>query len=170
MSKEKNIKRNNKSDLIKVGIGAVNLSVLSYKIIPWTAPAHLVINNFNWKYMLVITVLLFLFVKLMPFAKGHESLWVFVLGAIAFLPVNIKVGIFLVTIIMDINPFVIAVWSVVIAMALCSVEEIVLGTIARILWRNQVETKVEEEEKGLLQLSMEMYELEAELRKYDSRY
>ena len=113
--------------------------------------------------LLVITVLLFLFVKLMPFAKGHESLWVFVLGAIAFLPVNIKVGIFLVTIIMDINPFVIA-------MALCSVEEIVLGTIARILWRNQVETKVEEEEKGLLQLSMEMYELEAELRKYDSRY
>ena len=170
MSKVRSVKRNDKSDLLKAGIAALNLAALSYNVLPWKVSSFHVLDCFNWKYMVVITVLLFLLVKMMPFTKGYENLWVFVLGAFAFLPVNIKMGVFVAKFIMDINPFVIAIWSIVIAMALCSVEEIFLGTIARIIWRNQVEEKVVEEEEGLLQLCMEMYETEAKLRDFDSKF
>ncbi len=170
MSEVRNVKRNGRSDLLKAGIAALNLAALSYNVLPWNMSSPHVIECFNWKYIVVITVLLFLLVKMMPFTKGYENLWVFVLGAVAFLPVNIKMGIFAAKNIMDINPFVIAIWSIVIAMALCSVEEIILGTIARIIWRNQVEEKVEEEEEGLLQLCMKIYEDEVRVRDMDSKY
>ena len=170
MSEVRNVRRNGRSDLLKAGIAALNLVALSYNVLPWNISSPHVLDCFNWKYIVVITVLLFVIVKMMPFTKGYENLWVFVIGAFAFLPVNIKMGIFAAKIIMDINPFVVAIWSIVFAMVLCSVEEIILGTIARIIWRNQVEEKVDEEEEGLLQLCMEMYEDEIKIRDMYSKY
>lgn len=174
--KKKKINRNAMGNLIKFTLAAVILSFLSGKIIkgvktPWLDVCGYYIYEVNWIYLLVVIILIFLMVQVMPFTKSYENIWVFLFGVITFIPVNIKVAYFIeeIMFIFKYN-FIKGIWCVVFFFVLLSVEEILLGVIARFIWKNQVEFMDEEECQGYLQLCMKCDEYEQERGLNEQRY
>jgi hypothetical protein len=162
------INRNTAGDFVKATIGAINLSLLSSRIFIAEKTQGFLdncyyIEEFNWGYLVAIIVLILLMVKMMPFTKSYENIWVFLLTFISFLPLSIKVAFFLEEILFNYNNnFVRVIWFVILGVIIISVEEIVMGIVARFIWKNQIEFK-DDEDKGYLQLCREWYESGDEL-------
>lgn len=91
-----------------------------------------------WPMGLVLTAI-FLYVAYSKNCRGCESTWLFLLIAVAFLPLNIALSISF----FDLSRLFIAGMigrlsaAVLMLSALFSLEEIVIGIIGRIIWKNQ---------------------------------
>ena len=87
---------------------------------------------------------LFFSIWLLPHVKKHESLWMFVLSAISLMPANIRAILLILN--LDFLKSDIFVYQLIKGVfyfiVLLSVEEVVLGTITRQIWRHQFATVV----------------------------
>lgn len=149
------IKRNAMEDFAKAMLGAMNLSLISSRIFieekaQRVFGTYYYVEKFSWEYVVIIAAVILLLVKVMPFTKSYENIWVFLLTFIAFFPMNIKLASFIERNVFEWNGFLRGIWFVFLWFVLFSVEEIVMGLIARLIWRKQKEFK--EEKGGYLQL------------------
>lgn len=92
----------------------------------------------GWKYFVIAFLSLFLMIKITAFTKNNESLWVFFILFIVTIPINIQITYKIMKYCFeDLNLLFATVYRIVIFQALLSIEEIVAGVIARILWPRQ---------------------------------
>ena len=94
-------------------------------------------------FLLLCVISLFITVGTVPLFRKRESLFMFILVAIAGLPVNIRLACWLVfegIIGSDFLPVDIL-WAVFLCCVLFSVEEIVFGVITRMIWKRQYRLK-----------------------------
>lgn len=136
------IKRNAMGDFAKAMLGAMNLSLISSRIFieekaQRVFGTYYYVEKFSWEYVVIIAAVILLLVKLMPFTKAYENIWVFLLTFISFVPMNIKLASFIERNIFEWNGFLRGIWFVFLWFVLFSVEEIVMGLIARLIWRKQ---------------------------------
>ncbi len=154
---EMSINRNAVGDFVKATIGAINLSLLSTQTFITEEKQGLInncyhIKEFNWGYLVAIMVLILLMVKIMPFTRSYENVWVFFLTFISFLLVNIKVAFLLGKMMFSYNnKLERLIWRVVLGIILVSVEEIIMAIFTRFIWKTQVEFK-DNEDKGYMQM------------------
>ena len=95
-------------------------------------------------FLLLCVISLFITVGTVPLFRKRESLFMFILVAIAGLPVNIRLACWLVfegIIGSDFLPVDIL-WTVFLCCVLFSVEEIAFGVITRMIWKRQYRLKV----------------------------
>lgn len=168
------VKRNSVGDFAKAMLGAANLSLMSSQIfvegkMKGALRTYYYADKFNWEYVLIIAATILLLVKIMPFTKSYENIWVFLFTFTAFIPMNIKLADFIQRIVFEWTGFLRGIWCVILWFVLISVEEIVMGLIARLIWRKQKEFKHEEKE-GYLQLCKESDELAHKLSRELSDY
>lgn len=115
-----------------------NLCLLLLMIIPLISTIGYVCSR-STGLLLATGIYFFLFVWLVPICKHKENLWMFILVAIASVPINILViyeAIFvgLLTETPIVAKFL---WGVLLYCVVFSVEEIVFGLVTRIIWRKQ---------------------------------
>lgn len=99
--------------------------------------------NLKSYYLLVLAVIsLFGIIALMPVFKRHESLWMFVLSAVVFLPENLMAVCYF--IMEDIYGVVLnEMMGFLVFCMLFSVEQLALGVATRFLWRRQCRLKLD---------------------------
>ena len=95
-------------------------------------------------FLLLCVISLFITVGTVPLFRKRESLFMFILVAIAGLPVNIRLACWLVFegIIGSDFLSVDILWAVFLCCVLFSVEEIAFGVITRMIWKRQYRLKV----------------------------
>lgn len=96
--------------------------------------------------MAISIIMLFLLVLFVPLMRGNENVWMFILSTITLVPINIRLVkhiINLLSIDFESSFFNITV-AITIYLVLFNIEEIVLGTIVRLLKPNQLEFTFDE--------------------------
>lgn len=93
--------------------------------------------SFKSLHFIVLAVIsLFAIIAVMPVFRRHESLWMFVLSAVIFLPENLMAVYYF--ILEDLYGVVLnEIMGFVAFCILFSAEQIILGVATRILWRRQ---------------------------------
>ncbi|MCD8005948.1 MAG: hypothetical protein LUF29_03090 [Oscillospiraceae bacterium] len=85
----------------------------------------------------IAIIAIFVVVKMLPFAKGHESIWIFLLSSILSIPFNMK----LISSMLwraELDMFSLkVVFCVFMYVVLYCAEEIILGSVSRKLWKRQ---------------------------------
>ena len=87
----------------------------------------------------VSIIAMYLIIGLIPFTRGYESRWIFLLSSLASIPINIR----LVTLVMgnsliEQNIAILYVMRcIMIYIVVFCIEEIILGFFARLIWKNQ---------------------------------
>lgn len=98
----------------------------------------------SWFVLWICVLSLFVVVGAVPLFRRRESLYMFLLVAVAGLPINIRISYWLVS--RSFFSMGIFIGDVLCVMLLCcvffSVEEIVFGVITRLIWRRQYKIKV----------------------------
>lgn len=109
-------------------------------LVPLTFSFLFIILN-SYLMLALCIISLFAIVGIMPVFRRYESLWVFILSAAVFLPENlIAVWLFICE---DLCGAVInELTGIIVFLALFSLEQIILGVAARILWRRQCRLKL----------------------------
>lgn len=94
--------------------------------------------------LLLCVLSLFIIVGTVPLFKKRESLFMFILVAVAGLPVNIRLAYWLVFDGIISSGFLIGdiLWVAFLCCVLFSVEEIAFGVITRMIWKKQYRLKV----------------------------
>ena len=93
----------------------------------------------SWVPLIPLVPALFLAAAVLPAARGHENLWMFLLVASAAVPLNLRA----VLLALDLPPLsagpapVTWLRGLVLALVLFSAEELVLGLAARLIWPRQ---------------------------------
>lgn len=114
-----------------------NLCLLLLMIIPLISTIGYVCSR-SASLLLATGVYFFLFVWLVPICKHKENLWMFILVAIASIPLNIKMcNMAFVGLLAEMPILVKFLWVVLLYCILFSVEEIVFGFVTRVIWRKQ---------------------------------
>lgn len=95
-------------------------------------------------FLLLCVLSLFIVVGTVPLFRKRESLFMFILVAIAGLPVNIRLAYWLVFDGFISSGFLVGdiLWMAFLCCVLFSVEEIVFGIITRMIWKKQYRLKV----------------------------
>lgn len=95
-------------------------------------------------FLLLCVLSLFIVVGTVPLFRKRESLFMFILVAVAGLPVNIRLAYWLVFESFINSDFLFGdiLWMAFLCCVLFSVEEIVFGVITRIIWKKQYRLKV----------------------------
>lgn len=116
---------------------------LSIGLLPVLLSIAFTIND-SWIVALIGIISLFLVVGLVSLFKRRESLYMFILVAIAGLPVNIKLSFWLMSEDYINSGFVIGnvLWLPLLCCIFFSVEEIAFGIITRTIWRRQYKIKI----------------------------
>ena len=88
---------------------------------------------------MISIVVIYLLVAILPCARHYENIWVFFLSIFASIPFNIKLIDILARAIFFENDFVLLhiLRCALIYVILFCVEEIILGAVARFVWRRQ---------------------------------
>lgn len=111
---------------------------LATGFVPLLFSTAFMINKSNS--LLIICVLsLFIIVGTMPLFRKAESLWMFILVAIAGVPVNAGMSYYIMsTEIITCESIVSSfAWGVMLFCVMFSIEEIIFGVITRLIWRKQ---------------------------------
>lgn len=88
--------------------------------------------------IMLITIGMFLFVKLMPKCKYCENLWMFFLTAVVSGPINIHAVFFIQSEYLEDQIIIYKIpICILLFIILLSAEEITIGTITRFFWRKQ---------------------------------
>lgn len=88
---------------------------------------------------------MFLFVRIMPKCKYYENLWMFFLTAVASLPINVKIPLLILSEhFYNQRPVFKILTITLLFIFLLSVEEVSIGVITRIFWRNQYKIKTQQ--------------------------
>ena len=100
--------------------------------------------NQSWMILILCIISLFMIVGTVPLFRKRESLYMFILVALAGLPINIRLSYWLVSEGLISSGFLIGniLWLMLLCCVFCSVEEIVFGIIARMIWRRQYKVKI----------------------------
>ena len=88
----------------------------------------------------ILLIAIYLYIGICRSCRRHESLWLFVLAGIATIPVNIEISVHACEYFSYLlgDAFIFRVMCFPLAYAiLLSMEEIVLGMIGRMIWKNQ---------------------------------
>lgn len=95
--------------------------------------------------LLLVVFSIFITVGRLPFSKKHENLWVFLLASISGMPINLHlvVGAVNAGLLASDMRILAVVRATVLYMVLFSIEQLVLGYIARRIWRKQYSIKVD---------------------------
>jgi len=95
-------------------------------------------------FLLLFVLSLFIIVGTVPLFKKRESLFMFILVAVAGLPLNIRLAYWLVFDGIISSGFLIGdiLWVAFLCCVLFSVEEIVFGVITRMIWKKQYRLKM----------------------------
>lgn len=82
---------------------------------------------------------LFLAVRLLPACRHRENLWMFLLAALAGIPINLTASAVLLRTFFSSQEWGIArfLWGILLYAILFSTEQIILGVITRLLWKAQ---------------------------------
>ena len=136
------IKRKAMGDFAKAMLGAVNLSLMASQIfverkMQGALRTYYYAEKFNREYVLIIVAAILLLVKIMPFTKSHENIWVFLLTFTSFIPMNIQLASFIQRTVFEWTGFLRGIWCVILWFVLISIEEIAMGLIARFIWKKQ---------------------------------
>ena len=87
--------------------------------------------------LMALTVpLLFVMVGVLPFCRKRENLYMFVYASVALIPVNIRLSALPSDVLSD-GKLLLVIERIIICFMLMAAEEIVLGLIARRIWRRQ---------------------------------
>lgn len=122
--------------IFKLVAGVVNIGMFFYLSVN-----SILYTGFKWWNIVAAIILVFLVVAGIPIIEGHESTWVFVIVLFSTIPFNIRVSSIIVNWYLGDFFFVTNfMLKFVIYMSLLSVEEILLGVFARIIWPEQQET------------------------------
>ncbi len=94
-----------------------------------------------------IVILIFLLVGILPFAHKRENLWLFLICAVSFIPINLF-GLNMYTgwkefLCVEPDIRILSIASTVEALLiLTSVEEVVVGFLGRLIWRRQYKLRI----------------------------
>jgi len=122
-----------KLDLIKLIAGVGGIGFLLYRSLG--AGAY---GGFGWRNLAVSAALVLLLTGSISFTRGQESTWVFFVGMAVTAPFNKKAASLITSFFL--SPSATPFWLIyagILFMCLLSVEEIILGILARIVWREQ---------------------------------
>lgn len=126
---------------------SINKRTNSIQIALGALPAVLSVGflvNQSWLFLLICVLSLFIIVGIVPVFKRRESLYMFILVAVAGLPINIRLSYWLVAEEFISSGFLIGniLWGALLCYVFFSVEEIVFGIITRMIWKKQYKLKV----------------------------
>lgn len=90
----------------------------------------------------VVVISVFIVVSMLSFTRKRENLWLFLLGTISFLPINLFIAneypVLRIIIFMDTNIGLLNVFAAIeIVMLLTCIEALVMGYMGRMIWRRQ---------------------------------
>lgn len=123
-----------KYNILKLIIGTLNIGY----ILNVGTHSYYMYNGDWWKYVLACVIMLLILLKWISFAHGNENLWAFVITLFATVPINIRItfgiGEFFAY---DTNIVTAILYSISAFMCLVSVEEVLVGTIVRMIWSKQ---------------------------------
>lgn len=124
---------NKRSDNIQLAIGSL----------PAILSTAFLINQ-SWLILLIGVLSLFVIIGVVPLFRKRESLYMFILVAVAGLPINIRLSYWLVSEELISSGFLIGniLWGALLCCVFFSVEEIVFGIITRMIWKKQYKLKV----------------------------
>lgn len=100
----------------------------------------------------VTVVLIFLLVGILPFARRRENLWLFLICAVTFIPINLfALNVYtrwkeFLCVDADIKILSIA-STVEVLLILTSVEEVIIGFLGRLIWRRQYKLRIPDSKK-----------------------
>lgn len=105
--------------------------------------------HYRIRILLPVTVLLiFLLVSILPFAHRHENLWLFLIGTISLMPMNLlllkEFPVWQEYLCITESGPLFIVSELEVLMMLISVEAIALGLIGRLIWRRQYKLRIPE--------------------------
>lgn len=97
----------------------------------------------------IVGIMAFVLVAILPFAHKHESLWLFLICTISFLPLNLflveKYPVLQEWLCIDTNIRILFLVSTIEALAiLTGVEEVIIGFLGRLIWRKQYRLNIPE--------------------------
>lgn len=100
--------------------------------------------NQSWLILLICVLSLFVIIGVVPLFRKRESLYMFILVAVAGLPINIRLSYWLVSEELISSGFLIGniLWGALLCCVFFSVEEIVFGVVTRMIWKKQYKLKV----------------------------
>lgn len=126
-----------------VHIKNTNKIQLAISLFPAILSTIFLINQ-SWIILLFCILSLFIIVCIVPMFRKRESLYMFILVAIAGLPINIRLSYWLVSKGFISSGFLVGdiIWGVLLYCISFSVEEIVFGVITRMIWRRQYKLKI----------------------------
>lgn len=127
-----------------VSVSKISNSIqLAISLLPLVFSIAFLINQ-SWIALLLFVLSLFIIVGTIPLFRRRESLYMFLLVAIAGLPINIRLSFWLIYeefISLDFFVGDILLY-LVFGCVLFSVEEIVFGVITRLIWKKQYKIKI----------------------------
>lgn len=87
---------------------------------------------------IIAVISIFLVVKIVPFCHKRESIWLFIVCAYSFLPINfVLAGQIIMNLGEKISEMIYWLRYVEYILILASIEEVLMGFIGRLLWRRQ---------------------------------
>lgn len=100
--------------------------------------------NQSWLILLICVLSLFVIIGVVPLFRKRESLYMFILVAVAGLPINIRLSYWLVSEELISSGFLIGniLWGALLCCVFFSVEEIVFGVVTRMIWKKQYKVKI----------------------------
>lgn len=124
---------NKRSDNIQLAIGSL----------PAILSTAFLINQ-SWLILLIGVLSLFVIIGVVPLFRKRESLYMFILVAVAGLPINIRLSYWLVSEELISSGFLIGniLWGALLCCVFFSVEEIVFGVVTRMIWKKQYKVKI----------------------------
>lgn len=127
---------NMKYDMAKLAVGMGNVCYILCKSLAGGKK-----TGYGWCGIAIGILLVFMVIKSVSFMKGQESTWVVLVLTIVTMPFNIKIAFIVVGLYLD-DGFILAKFFGGMAVYLCilSMEEILFGVMARIMWPIQNET------------------------------
>lgn len=121
---------NLKYNLAKMVIGMGNVGAILYNSLFLSQK-----NSYRFWNIVVGILLIFMVIRSVAFMKGQESTWIFLVSAIALMPLNIKLTFIMINLYLVENyTFTKILFGIVVYLCFLSAEEILLGVIARIIW------------------------------------
>ena len=125
----------------------VNKKVNNIQLAAGSLPAILstaFLINRSWLILLICILSLFVIVGVVPLFRRRESLYMFLLVAVAGLPINIRLSYWLVSNDFISSGFLVGniLWAALLCCVFFSVEELAFGVVTRMIWKKQYKIKI----------------------------
>lgn len=149
-----------KYDIFKLVLGIFNAwSLLTQSV------KYISFGQINLVEVLLGVCIIIATVRVVSFTKKEESAWVFFIGFLAFLSLNIKTAIWVRDVLFIEGRLLSIPIILVVFCVLVSVEELVIGFITRIIWPKQVSVVPARINKDYLNAFREFYDSKMEMMK-----